>query len=298
MSDDVTGVDLAAAIEALADDWQQHYDDCAPNAPTLIYGDGAKILRRTLRAALAVRPAGGKGDAVEVLIQHFPIVTGYADYPSEETLRCKCQSEDDEDLDGYVYTSDGSGGSPDSFDLSYAEHVATALAARAGDDVSDHPPGSMVTITEAEAKRATAVPDDVVACAWCPLPAKGVAHHNDGAKHPSCGEVDHGFYFAPDMPVDAVAEAVAAERERIMGIRVPLLGRAGFSISLAEFEQAYHGYGHDQSAERVCERGGFALEELTKQLGHAPRTVRPIPGDRFAYRTQRSIARASQEGGL
>lgn len=84
------------------------------------------------------------------------------------------------------------------------------------------------------------------------------------------------------------AEVGTAERERLMGIRVPLLGRPGFSVSLTEFEEAYLGYGHHQSAERVCERGGFSYEELTKQLGHTPVSVRPIPGDRLAYQSQRN----------
>ncbi|MES5383881.1 hypothetical protein A5731_00535 [Mycolicibacterium conceptionense] len=34
-----------------------------------------------------------------------------------------------------------------------------------------------------------------VTCAWCPEPARGDAQHNDGRRHPSCGQPDHGQEF-------------------------------------------------------------------------------------------------------
>jgi hypothetical protein len=96
-----------------------------------------------------------------------------------------------------------------------------------------------------------------------------------------------------------VAAAVTAERERLMGIRVPVNGEPGGSISLTEFEQAYIPYGKrfSQSAERICERGGFGWAELTDQLGHEPTSWRPIPGDRLAYQSQRNRdARVARSG--
>ncbi len=34
-------------------------------------------------------------------------------------------------------------------------------------------------------------------CAWCPLPARGDAWHNDGKLHPSCGQIGHGQGWVP-----------------------------------------------------------------------------------------------------
>lgn len=50
------------------------------------------------------------------------------------------------------------------------------------------------------------------------------------------------------------------------------------SISWAEHLEAYAvyaaRYGHDQSAKRLAERGGFGWYELVKLLGHEPTTWR------------------------
>ena len=49
-------------------------------------------------------------------------------------------------------------------------------------------------------------------CAWCPSPARGSAHHNDGKLHPSCGQVNHGQGWVPDYPVELIG-AIEAERD-------------------------------------------------------------------------------------
>ena len=49
-------------------------------------------------------------------------------------------------------------------------------------------------------------------CAWCPSPARGSAHHNDGKLHPSCGQVSHGQGWVPDYPVERIG-AIEAERD-------------------------------------------------------------------------------------
>ena len=49
-------------------------------------------------------------------------------------------------------------------------------------------------------------------CAWCPSPARGSAHHNDGKLHPSCGQVNHGQGWVPDYPVERIG-AIEAERD-------------------------------------------------------------------------------------
>jgi len=57
-------------------------------------------------------------------------------------------------------------------------------------------------------------------------------------------------------------------------------GREPGTITWAEHLDAYapyaKRYGRDQSAERIAERGGFGYRELTDQLGHPPKTWRPI----------------------
>lgn len=66
--------------------------------------------------------------AVE-LKEHWPVVySDFSEYPGEESLRCKCQDSDDDDITGWVETSDGSGGSSDDLDEAYAEHLAAAIA--------------------------------------------------------------------------------------------------------------------------------------------------------------------------
>ena len=35
--------------------------------------------------------------------------------------------------------------------------------------------------------------DGGLPCAWCDIPAVGLARHNDGLLNPSCGEDGHGF---------------------------------------------------------------------------------------------------------
>lgn len=49
-------------------------------------------------------------------------------------------------------------------------------------------------------------------CAWCPSPARGSAHHNDGKLHPSCGQTNHGQGWVPDYPVERIG-AIEAERD-------------------------------------------------------------------------------------
>ena len=64
-------------------------------------------------------------------------------------------------------------------------------------------------------------------CAWCPSPARGSAHHNDGKLHPSCGQTNHGQGWVPDYPVERIG-AIEAERDAA----VAAIKRAQETLSL------------------------------------------------------------------
>jgi hypothetical protein len=76
---------------------------------------------------------------------------------------------------------------------------------------------------------------------------------------------------------------ICGKRARVQGderaaIRAPGTRGPG-TISWAEHMLAWSAYanryGRDQSAQRICDRGGFGYQELTDLLGHEPTTWEP-----------------------
>lgn len=67
-------------------------------------------------------------------------------------------------------------------------------------------------------------------CAWCPSPARGSAHHNDGKLHPSCGQVSHGQGWVPDYPVERIG-AIEAERDAALAALERVRALETFSIT-------------------------------------------------------------------
>lgn len=48
-------------------------------------------------------------------------------------------------------------------------------------------------LDEYDAKLAEFLAPAKAVCAWCPTAAGGTAEHNDGTRHPSCGNTGHGM---------------------------------------------------------------------------------------------------------
>lgn len=84
-------------------------------------------------------------------------------------------------------------------------------------------------------------------CAWCPSPARGSAHHNDGKLHPSCGQTNHGQGWVPDYPVERIG-AIEAERDAA-------LARIARAWELHEPFTWSFGYGPVQSCKWCAENG-------------------------------------------
>ena len=111
-------------------------------------------------------------------------------------------------------------------------------------------------------------------CAWCPSPARGSAHHNDGKLHPSCGQVNHGQGWVPDYPVERIG-AIEAERDaalariaeleqqyRVMNglYRVEYNERAKAEACIAEAAKLHRGYVNaDGSRTEWCSACGNRL---------------------------------------
>lgn len=83
-------------------------------------------------------------------------------------------------------------------------------------------------------------------CAWCPSPARGSAHHNDGKLHPSCGQTNHGQGWVPDYPVERIG-AIEAERDAALAcieeleksLRIEALARRVNGTLLHEYERRF-----------------------------------------------------------
>lgn len=58
--------------------------------------------------------------------------------------------------------------------------------------------------------------DTAKTCSWCTSPAPGTALHNDGLRHPSCGQPDHGQQYAADLML-ALRRSVQAARSDSRG---------------------------------------------------------------------------------
>lgn len=120
-------------------------------------------------------------------------------------------------------------------------------------------------------------------CAWCPSPARGSAHHNDGKLHPSCGQTNHGQGWVPDYPVerigaieaepDAATERVAeleAERDELedrlskylCDSTGGLLSKTGYDVRtmVAHTEDYYDGLHADARKEIEAERDAALAE--------------------------------------
>ena len=79
-------------------------------------------------------------------------------------------------------------------------------------------------------------------CAWCPSPARGSAHHNDGKLHPSCGQVSHGQGWVPDYPVERIG---AIEAERYAALAAIERVRALETFSITDSYPAWTAVDHD-----------------------------------------------------